>query len=122
MQPFDAQPKPLGDGSSEAAPRAHDTPVHETPTAGPEAAGLVLRLVPVDAKRRSERGLLVAQATGRAARAGVRPGDILLAVNGRSVETPRAAVASLGAGTAALLLRRGDSQLYVALAATAAGS
>jgi S1-C subfamily serine protease len=60
-------------------------------------------------------GVLVAQVSGRAARAGLQPGDVLLAIDDRWVDTPAAARAWLGSGPAALLVRRGDEQRFFAL-------
>jgi serine protease Do len=67
------------------------------------------------AVRPSEEGLVVEEATGAAARAGIRPGDIVTAVNGKPVkrvEDLRAA-AEKAKGTVALLVRRGDASLFV---------
>jgi serine protease Do len=105
----------LGDGSRAAAPSRRDPS-----TDAADAAGLVLRALPDETESRDRRGLLVAQVSGRAARAGIQADDILLAINGRSVESPANAVAKLGPGAVALLLRRGDAEMYVALAPAAA--
>jgi serine protease Do len=58
--------------------------------------------------------MIVADATGPAARAGIQPGDELLAVDG----TPLEGVQTLQpfenvSGTVALLVRRGDETFYV---------
>jgi len=64
-------------------------------------------------------GVLVADATGDAARAGIRTGDIILAVNNTkiaSVADYRKAIAAIPAGkSAAILVRRGDGSLYIPL-------
>jgi serine protease Do len=64
-------------------------------------------------------GLLVEEATGDAARAGIRTGDIILAVNNtevRTVEAFRKAIAAVPTGkSAAILVRRGESSLYLPL-------
>ncbi len=60
-------------------------------------------------------GLLVEQAAGAAARAGVQPGDILLALNStpvKSVEQLRGMVAKSGK-RAALLVQRNDAKVYI---------
>jgi serine protease Do len=60
-------------------------------------------------------GLLVEQASGPAAQAGIRAGDVVIAVNGkavRSVEELRKA-ASKDKGTVALLVKRGDASIFV---------
>ena len=60
-------------------------------------------------------GLVVEQAGGAAARSGVEPGDIIVAING----TPVASVPELqkrleqSGGQAALLVQRGDTQMFV---------
>jgi serine protease Do len=59
--------------------------------------------------------LVVEDADGPAAIAGVEPGDVILAVNGRQVGTPgefRTAVDAAGA-TVALLIQRADAQIFV---------
>ena len=66
-----------------------------------------------------DHGVLVADATGDAARAGIRTGDIILAVNNTkiaSVADYRKAIAAVPAGkSAAILVRRGDGSLYIPL-------
>jgi serine protease Do len=60
-------------------------------------------------------GLMVQQATGPAANAGVQPGDVILAVNGRPVTSPeqlRDAVKSAG-NSLALLIQRDNAQIFV---------
>ncbi len=67
------------------------------------------------ALRPSEDGLVVENVTGPSARAGIRPGDVVTAVNGKpvkSVEDLRA-VADKAKGTVALLVRRGESSIFV---------
>jgi serine protease Do len=64
---------------------------------------------------RPSHGLLVEEATGAAARAGIRAGDVVTAINGKpvkSVEELRA-VAEKAKGTVALLVRRGDAITFV---------
>jgi len=60
-------------------------------------------------------GVLVENAGGAAARAGVRPGDIILSVNNapvRNVEQLRGLITKAGK-TAALLLQRDDARIFV---------
>src|SRR4051812_43803268 len=60
-------------------------------------------------------GLLVEQASGPAARAGIRPGDVVTAVNGKpvkSIQDLRAAAAK-EKGTVAVLVKRGEVSLFV---------
>lgn len=60
-------------------------------------------------------GLLVERVSGAAARAGLRPGDVLLAVNGQAVTTPEALkeLAAKVEKRAALLIQRGAARLFV---------
>jgi serine protease Do len=77
--------------------------------AGAETGKLGLALRP------SENGLVVESATGAAARAGIRAGDVVTAVNGKrvkSVEDLKAAAAK-AKGSVALLVRRGGDSIFV---------
>lgn len=71
-------------------------------------------------------GLLVEEAMGDALRAGIRVGDIILAVNNtevRTVEQFRKLINAVPAGkSAAILVRRGDSSLYIPLKISGNGS
>ncbi|HET8759427.1 MAG TPA: PDZ domain-containing protein, partial [Nitrospiria bacterium] len=62
---------------------------------------------------------------GAAARAGVQPGDVILQVNGKRVESVSALRKGLDAlakgQPAALLIKRGDSTLFVAVEPNAEG-
>lgn len=66
-----------------------------------------------------DHGVLVEDATGDAARAGIRTGDVILAVNNTkvaSVAAFRKAIAGVSVGkSAAILVRRGDGSLYIPL-------
>ena len=67
------------------------------------------------AVRPAAEGLLVENASGAAARAGIRAGDVVTAVNGRpvkSVEDLRSA-AEKSKGSVALLVRRGEASIFV---------
>jgi len=83
--------------------------------------GMVLSELTAEQRRqlRINGGLLVEEAMGDAVRAGIRVGDIILAVNNaevRTVEQFRKLIAAVPAGkSAALLVRRGGSSLYVPL-------
>jgi serine protease Do len=60
-------------------------------------------------------GLLVQQSSGPAASAGIQPGDVILAVNGRpvtSVEQLRQVIAKAG-NSVALLIQRDNAQIFV---------
>jgi serine protease Do len=67
-------------------------------------------------------GLLVEESKGDAVRAGIRVGDIILAVNNTEVSTVeqfRKLIASVPAGkSAAVLVRRGENSLYIPLKIT----
>nr|WKF56239.1 Periplasmic serine endoprotease DegP [Paraburkholderia busanensis] len=88
---------------------------------GPARIGLALR--PLSAQEQQQlgvdRGLLVEQAAGQAARAGLKAGDVLLSVNGTPVASVDALIAGIGAtrGTVALLVQRNGSRLYLPLEA-----
>jgi serine protease Do len=77
--------------------------------AGAEAGELGLALRPSDA------GLVVENATGAAARAGIRAGDVVTAVNGKPVKSVEDLKAAAGKanGTVALLVRRGEDSIFV---------
>jgi serine protease Do len=67
------------------------------------------------ALRQSEEGLVVEKASGPAARAGIRTGDVVVAVNGKrlkNAEELRTATAK-AKGTVALLVKRGDQSIFV---------
>ena len=79
--------------------------------------GLALRPLQPDEQQASgiDNGLLVQQASGPAALAGIQSGDVLLSVNGvpvKNIEQVRAAVAK-SEKSVALLIQRGDSKIFV---------
>jgi serine protease Do len=79
--------------------------------------GLALRPLEEGEKRQAGvgAGLLVEDVSGAAARAGVEPGDVVLAVNGtpaKSLEQVRAVVAKSNKSVA-LLIQRGDDKIFV---------
>ncbi len=83
----------------------------------PGTLGLAVRPLSAAEKRESriERGLVVEQAGGAAARAGVRPGDVMLSLNGQpidSVEQIRG-VLEKKPKHVALLIQRGGRQIFV---------
>jgi serine protease Do len=115
------------------APRTLSVPVGEMPAADDEAAmtpkppakaeanriGLVLRdLTPQQKKRLNGRnGLLVLEAQGEAAQAGIRRGDVILGMNNTEVQSVDQFNKQLGAvpsgKTVALLVQRGENTLYL---------
>lgn len=78
--------------------------------------GVAVRALTQDEKRQvGMTGLLVQQAAGAAANAGVQAGDVILAVNGQpvsSVAQLQRQVAQAG-DSLALLIQRGDTQIFV---------
>ncbi|HEX6007778.1 MAG TPA: DegQ family serine endoprotease [Burkholderiales bacterium] len=79
--------------------------------------GLAVRpLSPAERKQlESEGGVVVENAQGPAARAGIRPGDVILGVNGKRIENPqelRDAVEKSD-GVVALLVQRSDARIFV---------
>jgi serine protease Do len=85
--------------------------------AAPGKLGLALRQLRPEERRRLDgrNGLIVENVSGAAARAGIRPGDLVLSVNGEpvtSVEQLRALVAK-ASKRVALLIQRGDATLFV---------
>ena len=87
--------------------------------AGPEAGrlGLAVRPLSSDEKRQIDvdDGLVVEGVEGAAAEAGIRPGDVVLSANGKSVnsvEDLRRAVAG-SKDHIALLVQRGEGRLFV---------
>ncbi|MBU1223223.1 MAG: DegQ family serine endoprotease [Gammaproteobacteria bacterium] len=83
--------------------------------------GLALSELTADQRRELgiEHGLLVEEVAGDAARAGIRVGDVILAVNNgkvATVEAFRKAMATVPKGkSAAILVRRGEGSLYIPL-------
>lgn len=80
--------------------------------------GLTLReLTPQQRKKLNKNGLLVLDAQQASAQAGIRRGDIILALNDSEVQTVdqfNKQLANIGSGkSVALLVQRGDSTLYV---------
>ncbi|MDO9220768.1 MAG: DegQ family serine endoprotease [Thiobacillus sp.] len=99
----------------------NDDRVAGKPEKGYSRGGLALSELTVEQRRelKIEYGLLVEDATGDALRAGIRGGDVILAVNNKkltSVESYRQAIATVPAGKiAAILVRRGEGSLYIPL-------
>jgi serine protease Do len=100
-------------GKAQAAPVA--AAAGAEPPAG--SLGLAVRPLSPEEKRRSglEHGLVVQEAAGPAARAGVRTGDVVVSLNGQpidSVEAVRAVLADKPKHVAALI-QRDDQRLFV---------
>jgi serine protease Do len=79
--------------------------------------GVAVRPLAADEAKKlgAEGGVVVERAGGAAAKAGVRPGDVILGVNGKTVKSPEDLKSAIdGAGkNAALLVQRGEGRLYV---------
>ena len=89
----------------------------EEPAAKADKLGLSVRPLGADERKSAETEgyLLVEDVDGPAAAAGVRPGDVILGVNGKSVKSVadlRNATAS-GSKTVAILLEREGTQLFL---------
>ncbi|MCW5622248.1 MAG: DegQ family serine endoprotease [Burkholderiales bacterium] len=91
--------------------------------AGEQIGKLGLTLAELPAERRRElnvaNGVLVENAEGAAARAGIRSGDVILAVNNQEVKSVEELTRLLTGGekgrTIALLVKRGEGSLYIPL-------
>lgn len=87
----------------------------DTPNQG--KLGLALRPLQPEEKQEAgvDNGLVVQQASGPAAMAGVQAGDVLLSINGvpvKNIDQVRATVAK-AEKSVALLIQRGDSKIFV---------
>ncbi len=104
----------LGDASDKTSKQARNEEA-----VGKGQLGLSLR--PLEPEERREvgvtEGLVIEQARGPAAAAGVQPGDVLLAINGapaKNIEQVRAAMAKATAGkSVALLIERDGNKIFV---------
>lgn len=83
----------------------------------PSKLGLALRALRPEERRQldGKGGLVVESATGAAARAGIRQGDVVLSVNGEQVATAEQFRALVGKASkrVALLIQRGEAKLFV---------
>jgi serine protease Do len=83
------------------------------------SAKLGLALRPLEPQERRQAGLasglVIEDAGGAAANAGVQPGDVLLSVNGRAVTSVDQVRAIVGKSTksVALLIQRGDDRIFI---------
>jgi serine protease Do len=81
--------------------------------------GLAVRPLTADEKREAELvgGLVVEDVNGPAARAGLQPGDVILSLNGKPVNTPEELRSLVGKGgkTVALLVQREGGRRFVAV-------
>ena len=98
----------LGNASDKAVKQARNDDA-----AGKGRLGLALRPLSADERKESgvSEGLVIEQASGPAASAGVQAGDVLLAINGvpaKDIAQVRAAMAKAGKSVALLIGRNGD--------------
>ena len=103
----------LGDASDKAVKVAKNDA-----TADQGKLGLELRPLQPQEKREAsvDTGLLIEDAAGPSAQAGVQAGDVLLAINGtpaQSVEQVREVVAKATNKSVALLIQRGEDKIFV---------
>ena len=79
--------------------------------------GLAVRPLTADERKQldGKNGLLIENASGAAARAGIRRGDVLLSVNGEPVASPEQlrSLISKASKRVALLIQRDDARLFV---------
>lgn len=101
-----------------------DKPVASQDSKTYSRGGLALSELSAEQRRALalDHGVLVEDAAGDAARAGIRTGDVILAVNNIKIATVgafRKAIAAVPAGrSVAILVRRGDGSLYIPLKIT----
>ncbi len=105
--------------------RLDDAKTHATQTAEAKAPneggrlGLALRLLRPEERRQSgiANGLVVEGVARAAERAGVQPGDVLLAIDGKPVASvaQASAEATRSGKSIALLLQRGETKIYIPL-------
>ncbi len=90
----------------------------------PNKIGLTLKeLTPAQKKKlNGKNGLVVADSSGAAAQAGIRPGDVILGLNNTSIQNAdqfNKQINAVAAGkTVAVLVQRGDTTLYVPIKVT----
>jgi serine protease Do len=79
--------------------------------------GIAARALTSEEKRQveTEGSIVVEEVTGPAALAGVQPGDIILGVNGKRIESLQQLRGAVKAGqsSVALLIERGDAQIFI---------
>ncbi|HEX5539596.1 MAG TPA: PDZ domain-containing protein, partial [Methylophilaceae bacterium] len=106
----------LGEMPTEQDQAAVGSP--SAPKAEANRIGLTLQeLTPAQKKQLGKNGLLVMDAQGPAAQAGIRRGDVILGMNNSSVQSldqfNKQIAAAANGKTVALLVQRGDNTLYV---------
>jgi serine protease Do len=99
---------------------AEKTAAAVTPEKKVNRAGLVVSELTAEQRRqlKIESGVLVEDVSGAAARAGLRPGDVILAVNNREVASAdelSALINDTKRRSVALLVKRGEGSIYIPL-------
>lgn len=94
--------------------------VADAKTGKANRAGISVSVLSAEQKRqlKIQSGVLVEDVTGAAARAGIRPGDVILAAGNQPVDSADELARLLngeGRKSVALLIRRGESSLYIPL-------
>jgi serine protease Do len=92
----------------------------DTPQAAPAGKlGLAVQELPLQRKQELDvkGGVVVGSVQGAAARAGIQPGDVVIAVNGEQVESVQQFTGLVDKASSgrplALLIQRGDARIYV---------
>jgi len=103
---------------ADASDKANDDDDTELASAdSPSRLGLALRPLDPNERRQSgiASGLVIEDANGAAANAGVQPGDVLLSVNGRAVNTVDQVrdVVGKSSKSVALLIQRGANKIFI---------
>ena len=96
---------------------ANNHPSEEAPAAKPDKLGLSVRPLGADERKSAETEgyLLVEDVDGAAAKAGVRPGDVILGVNGKVVKSiaELRSATDKASSTVAILVERDGNQVFV---------
>jgi serine protease Do len=110
----DGKPREIAVNVGEA-PTAKTAAAEKQDLSGARLGVAVRNLNPEEQKEASVKGgVLVEQVAGAAAKAGIRPGDIILAVNGKAVTSAAdLKSATKDAKTMALLVKRDDARIFV---------
>jgi serine protease Do len=111
----------VGETPDERAAKRQQTPGRKS--SGEALTKLGLAVLELNADQKKElnvaNGVLVENAEGAAAKAGIRRGDVIQAVNNQEVKTPEDLNRLLSTGdrsrTVALLVKRGEGSLYIPL-------
>jgi serine protease Do len=110
----DGSPREISVSVGEVA-SAKSAAAEKADLSGTRLGVAVRNLTPEEQRQASAPGgLMVEQVAGAAAQAGIRAGDIILAVNGKPVKTAEELkTATRDAGTLALLVKRNDARIFV---------